>query len=88
MKNMKLWMLAAILVISGTMNVFAQLQRTAAFHEKYPLKQAVVLSRHNIRSPISTKESLLFLCLIGSAISRLPFDISVANASSSLIGLI
>ena len=59
MKNMKLWMLAAILFISGTMNVFAQLQRTAAFHEKYTLRQAVVLSRHNIRSPISTKESLL-----------------------------
>lgn len=59
MKNMKLWMLAAILVISGNLDVFAQLQRTVAFHEKYTLKQAVVLSRHNIRSPISTKESLL-----------------------------
>ena len=52
-------MLAAILILCGILNVSAQLERTPAFHEKYTLTQAVVLSRHNIRSPISTRESLL-----------------------------
>ncbi len=43
----------------ATLTVSAQLERTSQFHEKYTLTQTVVLSRHNIRSPISTRESLL-----------------------------
>ncbi|WP_314272884.1 histidine-type phosphatase [Hoylesella shahii] len=48
-------LLFAILPIS----TFAQKQRSQAFKEKYILKEAVVLSRHNIRAPLSTKGSLL-----------------------------
>ena len=40
-------------------SIFAQLQRSAAFHDKYQLKEVVVLSRHNIRSPLSTNGSAL-----------------------------
>lgn len=40
-------------------STFAQKQRSQAFKEKYILKEAVVLSRHNIRAPLSTKGSLL-----------------------------
>ena len=38
---------------------FAQKQRPQAFKDKYTLKEAVILSRHNIRAPLSTKGSLL-----------------------------
>ena len=48
-------LLFAILPIS----TFAQKQRSQAFKEKYSLKEAVILSRHNIRAPLSTKGSLL-----------------------------
>lgn len=48
-------LLAAILPAA----VFAQVQRSAAFHDKYQLKEVVVLSRHNIRSPLSTNGSAL-----------------------------
>lgn len=37
----------------------AQLKRSDAFHQKYKLKEAVVLSRHNIRSPLSSDGSTL-----------------------------
>ena len=37
----------------------AQLQRSEAFKGKYKLKEAVILSRHNIRSPLSTNGSAL-----------------------------
>lgn len=40
-------------------STFAQKQRSQAFKEKYILKEAVILSRHNIRAPLSTKGSLL-----------------------------
>lgn len=50
-----LGLLFAILPIS----TFAQKQRSQAFKEKYILKEAVILSRHNIRAPLSTKGSLL-----------------------------
>lgn len=39
--------------------LMAQLQRSEAFHDKYQLKEVVVLSRHNIRSPLSTNGSTL-----------------------------
>ena len=46
-------MLAAILTISG-MNVLAQTKRSDDFRAKYELKEVVVMSRHNIRSPLSS----------------------------------
>ena len=53
MKQVKLWMLAAILTICGT-NAQAQTKRSDDFHAKYKLKAVVVMSRHNIRSPLSS----------------------------------
>ena len=38
---------------------FAQIHRSDVFHERYTLKQVVVLSRHNIRSPLSGRHSTL-----------------------------
>lgn len=37
----------------------AQIKRSDSFKEKYSLKEVVVLSRHNIRSPLSTGGSVL-----------------------------
>lgn len=48
-----------ILLLPTTL--FAQQPRTDAFHEKYQLKEVVVMSRHNIRSPLST---------VGSPVNR------------------
>lgn len=42
--------------------ILAQLQRSKQFKQQYKLQEVVVLSRHNIRSPLSTN---------GSALSRL-----------------
>ena len=53
MKQTKLWMLAAILTISGT-GLQAQTKRSDDFRAKYELKEVVVMSRHNIRSPLSS----------------------------------
>ena len=53
MKQSKLWMMAAILVICGTI-AQAQTKRSDNFHAKYVLKEVVVMSRHNIRSPLSS----------------------------------
>ena len=50
-KNMQ-WMIAAIL-ICGT-NAQAQTKRSDAFRAKYELKEVVVMSRHNIRSPLTS----------------------------------
>jgi glucose-1-phosphatase len=52
MKKNMLWMIAAIL-ICGT-NAYAQTKRSDAFRAKYELKEVVVMSRHNIRSPLSS----------------------------------
>ena len=46
-------MLAAILVISGT-GLQAQTKRPDDFRARYELKEVVVMSRHNIRSPLSS----------------------------------
>ena len=52
MKQLRIGMLAAILAIcSGTQ---AQMKRPDDFRAKYQLKEVVVMSRHNLRSPIST----------------------------------
>lgn len=46
-------MLVAAMLTCGT-NVLAQTKRSDAFHAKYELKEVVVMSRHNIRSPLSS----------------------------------
>ena len=51
-----------ILLCCGIMawqGVAAQAERTEEFHQQYALKEVVVLSRHNIRSPLSGKRSTL-----------------------------
>ena len=47
-------MLATILTICGAWNAQAQIKRSDDFHTKYQLKEVVVMSRHNIRSPLSS----------------------------------
>ena len=44
-------------VILGLSAASAQKQRSPEFKDKYQLKEAVVLSRHNIRSPLSDSKS-------------------------------
>ncbi len=56
MKKIKSLFLLLLLMPSLLM---AQLQRSQAFHNKYQLKEVVVLSRHNIRSPLSSNGSAL-----------------------------
>jgi len=53
MNKTKLWVMAAILVISGT-GLQAQTKRSDDFRARYELKEVVVMSRHNIRSPLSS----------------------------------
>jgi len=53
MKQMKLLMIAAILIISGT-GLQAQTKRSDDFRARYELKEVVVMSRHNIRSPLAS----------------------------------
>ena len=53
MNKTRLWMLAAILVICST-GLQAQTKRSNDFRVRYELKEVVVMSRHNIRSPISS----------------------------------
>jgi len=49
----KYLLMVAILVICGTI-AQAQTKRSDNFHAKYVLKEVVVMSRHNIRSPLSS----------------------------------
>ena len=44
----------AIMALCGTMNAQAQTKRSDDFRAKYELKEVVVMSRHNIRSPLSS----------------------------------
>ena len=53
MKQIKLWMIVVILVICGT-SLQAQTKRSDDFRARYKLKEVVVMSRHNIRSPLSS----------------------------------
>ena len=46
-------------LLGVTLSVFAQTNRPEDFRERYTLKQVVVLSRHNIRSPLSGRQSAL-----------------------------
>lgn len=57
MKKCGLGILVAILL--GSLSIEAQIERSTDFHSRYTLKEAVVLSRHNIRSPLSGPESAL-----------------------------
>ena len=58
MTNIKSMMIL-VFVLAAWVTVCAQMQHTADFHERYTLSQVVVLSRHNIRSPLSGPESAL-----------------------------
>lgn len=49
--NVQIAILTVLLCATG---VQAQTKRTDAFHAKYNLKEVVVMSRHNIRSPLQT----------------------------------
>ncbi len=48
-----------LLIALMALPVVAQVKRSDDFHGKYKLKEAVVLSRHNIRSPLSGHGSAL-----------------------------
>jgi glucose-1-phosphatase len=50
---------SAIIMLLVLLEANGQVARPDSFHEKYTLKQVVVLSRHNIRSPLSGPESAL-----------------------------
>ena len=50
--------LFALIMVGVPVTGFAQAQRSQEFKDKYKLKEAVVLSRHNIRSPLSDSKSL------------------------------
>ena len=52
MNKVKLW-IAAILILIGT-GLQAQTKRSDDFRARYELKEVVVMSRHNIRSPLSS----------------------------------
>ena len=47
------------LLLGMTFSAVAQLNRSGDFHNRYNLKQVVVMSRHNIRSPLSGRNSVL-----------------------------
>ena len=48
----KALLLAALSLCAA--EAFSQVQREAAFRSKYELKEVVVMSRHNIRSPLTS----------------------------------
>ena len=51
--------LLSLLFLGMSLTVFAQPNRPEGFGERYTLKQVVVMSRHNIRSPLSVRQSAL-----------------------------
>ena len=59
MRKLNSLLLLLILTIICPALAQAQLQRSEAFKGKYELKEVVILSRHNIRSPLSTNGSAL-----------------------------
>ncbi len=58
MKNCILHLFLSAMLLVPTAG-FSQAQRSRDFKDKYKLKEAVVLSRHNIRSPLSDSKSAL-----------------------------
>lgn len=59
MRKLNSLLLLLLLTIICPVLAQAQLQRSEAFKGKYKLKEVVILSRHNIRSPLSTNGSAL-----------------------------
>lgn len=59
MRKLNSLLLLLILTIICPALAQAQLQRSEVFKGKYKLKEVVILSRHNIRSPLSTNGSAL-----------------------------
>jgi glucose-1-phosphatase len=51
--------LLCFLLLGVSLSAFAQVNRPEDFRKRYRLKQVVVLSRHNIRSPLSGRRSTL-----------------------------
>ena len=51
--------MALIAALSAPTVCQAQAQRSREFKDKYKLQEAVVLSRHNIRAPLSDSKSAL-----------------------------
>lgn len=49
----------ALLALLAPTSVLAQKQRSEDFKNRFELQEVVILSRHNIRAPLSTKGSLL-----------------------------
>ena len=58
MKSIKITTFIMLLVMLPSV-IMAQLQRSNEFKEHYKLQEVVILSRHNIRSPLSTNGSTL-----------------------------
>lgn len=59
-KDMKKALFFAVLALMMPwLSAFAQTRRSDDFHDRYSLKQVVVLSRHNIRSPLSGRGSTM-----------------------------
>ena len=59
MKKLNSLLLLLMLAFICPSLALAQLQRSDVFKGKYKLKEVVILSRHNIRSPLSTNGSTL-----------------------------
>lgn len=79
MKKLKSFFLLLMLALISPSLALAQLQRSADFKGKYKLKEVVILSRHNIRSPLSTN---------GSALSKMtPHEWTKWTAASSELTL-
>jgi len=57
--NKVLRIILCSLLLGVTLSAFAQGNRPEGFKERYTLKQVEVLSRHNIRSPLSGRRSVL-----------------------------
>ena len=68
MKKCGLGILVAILL--GSLSAEAQIERSTDFHSRYTLKEAVVLSRHNIRSPLSGRSGFFLAANISSGVYR------------------
>ena len=54
MRNKHIFSIAVAIVMLCGMSAQAQTKRSDDFHAKYKLKEVVVMSRHNIRSPLSS----------------------------------
>lgn len=79
MRKLNSLLLLLILTIICPALAQAQLQRSEAFKGKYKLKEVVILSRHNIRSPLSTN---------GSALSKMtPHEWTIWSSAASELTL-